>query len=151
MSRMLIGSASCVMVRRDALERVGGFNEKLRVADDILMWLNLAHAGMKFGHIPQPLVEYRFHDGNLHRDPLKGFNDFAQVYEEFLAANDLSRRVRKQARVQCARWHLLAAIEELKAGNKRHSRGHVLRAARVQLRSIRPGWIRILGIGPRPV
>ena len=148
----LIGSLSSVMVRREVFEVVGMFNEELSVTDDFLMWLKMAAAGMKFEYMPEPMVEYRMHEGNLHGDRPALWNDLASVYDEFLAKGGLSRQMLKRIRLRrwCAHWHLLTAIQEQQEGNSTRARHHVLRAARVHPPSIRPGWIRILGIGSPP-
>jgi glycosyltransferase involved in cell wall biosynthesis len=49
------GSGSAVLVRRDVLERVGGFDERLRSLEDIDMWMRLAAAG-GYACIDEPLV-----------------------------------------------------------------------------------------------
>jgi glycosyltransferase involved in cell wall biosynthesis len=45
----------CVVARRDAVEAVGGFNEKLRIAEDQDLWIRLALQG-EVGHVPETLV-----------------------------------------------------------------------------------------------
>jgi Glycosyl transferase family 2 len=40
-----VGSPSCIAVRRDALASIGGFDEGLRVAEDVDAWLRLALEG----------------------------------------------------------------------------------------------------------
>lgn len=45
MSRATVGYLSCVAVRRDALEAVGGFDERLRVLEDTDLWLRMAMIG----------------------------------------------------------------------------------------------------------
>jgi hypothetical protein len=40
-----VGSPTCIAVRREALEAIGGFDEGLRVADDTGAWLRLALRG----------------------------------------------------------------------------------------------------------
>jgi glycosyltransferase involved in cell wall biosynthesis len=60
------GSGSAVMARRDLLERVGGFDEKLTFAEDWDLWLRLAAiAGLDF--VPDALVGIRLHDRSMHR------------------------------------------------------------------------------------
>jgi len=152
MSDPPMGSLSTVMVRREAFERIGLFNQELRISDDWLMWLNMAAAGMKFGHVPEEMVLYRNHESNLTRSRLTVWNDLCSMFDEFLATNELPRRVRKQIRLRrsCAYWHLITAIQELNVGSKRGARKHVLRAAWIHPPSVRIGWARMLGIGSAP-
>jgi glycosyltransferase involved in cell wall biosynthesis len=55
------------MVRRDAFERVGAFDEQLRISADYDLWLRLARIG-PFANIAMPLARYRLHDSNLSHD-----------------------------------------------------------------------------------
>jgi glycosyltransferase involved in cell wall biosynthesis len=57
-----------VMVRRDALQAVGGFDETMHLSEDIDLWCRLARRG-PVGLIPRVLVEVRRHAGNLSRGP----------------------------------------------------------------------------------
>jgi glycosyltransferase involved in cell wall biosynthesis len=151
MSHSPVGSVSTVMVRRDAFDRVPPFDERLLVVDDWLMFLNMAAVGLKFGHLPDELVEYRWYGGNTSGDALKIHQDISAMFDLFLATNELPARTRKLIRPRrwCARWHLVTAIDELHAGHKQRARSHILRAACVHPPSVRPGWVRILtGVFP---
>ena len=53
-----------VMVRRQALDHVNGFNEELRSLEDWVCWTKIA-AAFPFHFIPNPLAKYRVHNGAL--------------------------------------------------------------------------------------
>jgi GT2 family glycosyltransferase len=55
---------SSVMVRRDGLLRVGGFNTDLRWAEDWELWFRLIKAG-RFVQVPMPLCYRRMHPKQL--------------------------------------------------------------------------------------
>jgi len=55
-----IGEPTAVMVRRDALRRVGLFNTRLRQLTDLEMWLRLAFF-FDVGFVPAPLATFRLH------------------------------------------------------------------------------------------
>ncbi len=57
-------NGSTTLVRRSAMDAVGGFDEGLLQAQDWDMWLRLSR-DHRFGHIPLPLIRYRWHGGNL--------------------------------------------------------------------------------------
>jgi glycosyltransferase involved in cell wall biosynthesis len=59
---------SSVVMRRGALERVGGFESEVRVAEDWDLWLRLATAGEAFVCAPDAIVRYRRHPGGLTAD-----------------------------------------------------------------------------------
>jgi glycosyltransferase involved in cell wall biosynthesis len=50
-----------IMMKRSALEEVGGYNPDIRYAQDVDMWARMALAGKKAIVIPATLVQYRQH------------------------------------------------------------------------------------------
>lgn len=63
-------SHATVMYRRQALEAVGGFDEKLAACEDYDLYLRLAQRFPFFTH-DECVAEYRRHGGNMHRDPAR--------------------------------------------------------------------------------
>jgi cellulose synthase/poly-beta-1,6-N-acetylglucosamine synthase-like glycosyltransferase len=59
---------SSVVLRRSALEAVGGFSSPVRLAEDWDLWLRLAAAGFGFVFEPDAVVRYRRHPGGLTAD-----------------------------------------------------------------------------------
>ncbi|MEA2155610.1 MAG: hypothetical protein QOE11_1750, partial [Solirubrobacteraceae bacterium] len=59
---------SSVVLRRSALEAVGGFESPVRLAEDWDLWLRLARAGHGFVYEPGAVVRYRRHPGGLTAD-----------------------------------------------------------------------------------
>ncbi len=59
---------SSVVLRRAALEAVGGFDSPVRLAEDWDLWLRLAAAGFGFVFTPDAIVRYRRHPGGLTAD-----------------------------------------------------------------------------------
>src|SRR5947209_261267 len=59
--------ASSALVRRDALDGVGGFlaGEPLPAASDWDLWLRLVAAGHAFMCAPEARIRYRRHEGGL--------------------------------------------------------------------------------------
>lgn len=52
------------MIRRDALVRVGGYDETLRVAHDLDLWLKLSEVG-ELANLKQPVLQYRIHPDSI--------------------------------------------------------------------------------------
>jgi glycosyltransferase involved in cell wall biosynthesis len=71
------GSGSAVVVRREALQRVGGFDERLTYAEDWDAWLRLAEI-CDVDFVPEPLVGIREHSESMQ------FRDFPGKEEQFL-------------------------------------------------------------------
>jgi GT2 family glycosyltransferase len=59
---------SSVVLRRPALEAVGGFHSPVRLAEDWDLWLRLAAAGHAFVCEPRAVVRYRRHPDGLTAD-----------------------------------------------------------------------------------
>lgn len=51
------------LIRKEWHERIGGFDESMPSWEDWLYWLRMAWSGICFYHLPEPLMEYRFHTG----------------------------------------------------------------------------------------
>jgi glycosyltransferase involved in cell wall biosynthesis len=62
-----IGEPSAVMLRRPAVDRAGGFDERVRQSFDIGLWLRLL-ASHQVGFVDEPLVAFRHHGGSLTAD-----------------------------------------------------------------------------------
>lgn len=59
---------SSVVLRRDAVHRVGGFEAPVFVAEDWELWLRLCAAGLSAVVEPEAVVRYRRHPGGLTAD-----------------------------------------------------------------------------------
>jgi len=59
---------SSVVMRRSALERAGGFQSPVRLAEDWDLWLRLAAGGETFVCAPEAVMRYRRHPGGLTAD-----------------------------------------------------------------------------------
>jgi len=56
---------SGVMLRKICFQKVGLFDESLRVGEDTDMWLRLEESGLIGGYIDEPLFIYRVHSGGM--------------------------------------------------------------------------------------
>jgi glycosyltransferase involved in cell wall biosynthesis len=61
--------SSGAMFRKKAWEQVGGFNEKMRYAEDWDFWIALSKKGWRGHVIPEPLWHYRSHANSKSKDP----------------------------------------------------------------------------------
>jgi len=97
--------ANTVVVRRECLERFGGFDETLRTGDYDL-WLRIARHH-KIGYVPRVLTKYRQHDSQLSRKirtsgpdddplPVTVIKKMLRLYPEIpkeLGASTVKRRI----------------------------------------------------------
>ena len=58
-----IGHTSC-LIRGDAIERIGGYDERFTCGVDLDLWLRLGEIGA-LANISEPLVQYRLHDKSI--------------------------------------------------------------------------------------
>jgi teichuronic acid biosynthesis glycosyltransferase TuaG len=80
-------STSAVVVKRELIERVGGFSEEATfiTAEDYELWLKLAGAGARIGFLTDILGEYLIHDGNQSRGALRNMEAVMAVVQHHLA------------------------------------------------------------------
>lgn len=74
---------SCVMVRREAFERVGGFQLKLRGSEDWELWLRLLREG-PFCVVEAPLTRYTVSNTGLSADADHMFAEAESMVEPYL-------------------------------------------------------------------
>ena len=128
----VIGSPSAVVVKRAALALTPGFERPAAHGTDWLMWIRLTQAGVRFGHVPEPLTVHRWHGGNMSADQIGVWESVCCMFDQLPY-----RRPR-------ARWHLVTAEGNRARGDRRRARHHIIAAARARPLSIRPGWLRLL-------
>ncbi len=61
-----------MVVRREVFERVGGFDEEMRAAEDIDWLLRAAEDGVEFARLPHVLLRRRVHSASLTQDAAAG-------------------------------------------------------------------------------
>ena len=84
-----IGNGSSLLLRREAFERVGGYEPSLRArraqgAEDLLMCLRVAEVA-EFRVVPRYLVGYRMEPDSMSSNSLQMFRSTEFVLQEFLA------------------------------------------------------------------
>jgi len=79
-----------VMARTDQVTENGWFDESLRAAEDLDLWLRLLHAGVRFAHNPKPLVKYRMRESSLSDDRSALTLAVLRVYDKLLKELTLS-------------------------------------------------------------
>jgi hypothetical protein len=58
-----------VMFRKASLERIGGYPEQYRYAEDLACWLTARRAGLVIHNLPEVLVRYRHHPAQIGSRP----------------------------------------------------------------------------------
>ena len=101
-TRLVLGNVllvSSVVLRRECLDRVGVFDEKIpqRTCEDYDLWLRIARY-FEFAYIPEALMLYRRHAGNMSNNTRAMIEDELYVVKKALKADpSLAAQVGKQA------------------------------------------------------
>jgi glycosyltransferase involved in cell wall biosynthesis len=96
-------STLTVMVRKEYLLGVGGFNEspRLKGVEDYELWARLSTKG-KFAFIDKPLASYRRHDSNISLSVNHQANEHILAVYSSLLKQKLTRQQRKAVRIEKA-------------------------------------------------
>jgi glycosyltransferase involved in cell wall biosynthesis len=73
-----------VVERRECIEEVGGFDERLPVTQDYMHWLQIALKGWAVGYIDEPLAKYRWRAGSLMSSKRRVLEDHARMFGTLL-------------------------------------------------------------------
>ncbi len=82
--------SSSVTARRELIFRAGLFDLRLRTAEDLHLWLRLAHMGTRFIRTDRPLIRYRARPDSLSNDPIRIGSDVLKVYKNLSETLDLN-------------------------------------------------------------
>jgi glycosyltransferase involved in cell wall biosynthesis len=92
-------AAHAVLIRRDRVEALGGFDTRLRTCEDWDLWQRLAFADAVFVPVPGLHAVYRLRQGSLSSDVAQLFSDgatiihngFRRLAEDFSVNRDVSQ------------------------------------------------------------
>lgn len=99
---------SSTIVRREVLDRVGGFRTDLKGTEDYELWLRIATAGYSFAHVPERLWIHREISGSISDDLPRMVDALRRVYDIVLATYSIDASLRDLARTrrdECVRLH----------------------------------------------
>lgn len=124
-----------VTARREAILRAGLFDPDLRSAEDLDMWLRMAHGGARFAYHNRPLVRYRARPDSLSNDPIWITTHVLQVYRKLSETLDLNAEDRacleNAIRREEANLDFYLGKKALYAGRNQEARERLGRANRV--------------------
>lgn len=97
--------APTLLFRREALERVGGFDPQIRL-EDLLIELKITHAGYRLDILPDVLALYRVHATNTYKNYRFMVDNVLKTYAQFAdhpAYAEVCARFRNSMLLKCAR------------------------------------------------
>jgi glycosyltransferase involved in cell wall biosynthesis len=115
---------SSVVVRRDLLEAIGGFDESLSHAEDLKLWIGLSRRSPAAG-TSAALVRYQHLPGGLTRQVEARLGGNARLFEALAADSTLPAELRRRARFRVALAHYKLAVAALRDGRPADARRHV--------------------------
>lgn len=109
---------SAVVVRRDLLEAVGGFDASMSHAEDIDLWIRLAkRSPVTIG--ARPLVHYRHQVSGLTRQTTRRLMGDVALFRRLSRDPELSPSLRRRARRREALAHFKLGFGALRSGDRR--------------------------------
>ena len=123
----VLGNTGTIMVRRDEVQAVGGFDTGLEVGEDVLLWLLLASRLGRMAYVPEPLMFYRFRPGSLtnrgfpaHAFAAERFHQYLRSRPDFAAHQRLiDRRLQRALHEQVFFWRRQKRFAEARAACQR--------------------------------
>jgi len=88
-----------MMVRRKYLQQIGGFDTRLRQAEDVDLVLRISLSGGKSAWLRRPTVAYRVHGGNTIRNGLQQAKDLQFVLDKFFSHPDVPKHIQRSERL----------------------------------------------------
>lgn len=118
---------SSVVVRRSAIEALGGFDETLSHAEDVDLWIRLSRRGLATG-TNRSLVRYRARPTGLSAQADKRNVGAATMFARLAADPTLDPALRLAARRRVSRHHHRLGMAALREGDTREARAHLVKA-----------------------
>ena len=118
-----------VVVRRDALQGVGGFDARFPGGEEWELWLRLAAAGHRFAHLPEPLALRRAREGASGAEAARRREGHFAAIEAALARHPELADLADPLRARVLRGELVA---QLRAGCGPEARSTARRLRRLR-------------------
>ena len=139
--RNFIGMHGTVMYRRDLLDAIGGFDERLRRCEDYDVYLRMARQHPIAGY-PDLVAAYRLHGGNMSADHRAMLETALDVHGRHAPAAGASAEARAAWKEGRRHWRHYYAEEMALADYRQRQRGARRRNSLAQV-------VRIAAVSPR--
>jgi len=119
---------STIVLRRTALEAIGGYAMNLNGVEDIDLWMRLAAGGYRFGFVDAVLVKRRIHEGQASRKLGMMRSHRVHMLERFLNDDILSDDEREILKKRAARERKVLGDYDARRGDWARARRHYTQA-----------------------
>lgn len=75
-------SSSSIMVKREVIERVGGFDENLRIGEDLDFYMRIAEGEYSLSFVDEPLFKYFVHSLNISGNLDRAYRDYKYLIKK---------------------------------------------------------------------
>jgi glycosyltransferase involved in cell wall biosynthesis len=138
------GMPSCVLLRRSAIDEVGGFEAEFAPASDVHLWVKvLARHDLAF--FPEPRCYLRIHTEHTHQWAMGPSDSVFRLWEDMARREPavVDARMLGRARYREARHHLLYVVANVLAGRLGAAAALVRQASRhIRWLSVLPRFLR---------
>jgi len=118
-------SGTVLVVRREAFDRVGGFDTEIKVGEDWDFCYRVARE-FKVGFVPEALVDYRSHGASAHRNVAEMERGMTRFYEKAFASADAETlKLRSRA---YGNFHRVMSGSYFQAGNYKQFLKHAAKS-----------------------
>ena len=128
-SGVILGGGSAAVVPRALFDSVGGFDERLSTSADWDLYYRIAER-CRVAFVPETLVRYRVHAGNMHRNVHAMASDMLTAYAKVFSKPDPD--LQKLRRSAYGRLHSMLAGSYFQAGDYRRFMRHALASVRAR-------------------
>jgi alpha-1,3-rhamnosyltransferase len=122
--------ASSAMLRRDVLEREGGYDPDIRL-EDMYMWFKLTSRGHRLAGLNDVLIYYRKHATNSYKNVVYMADNMLKTYAPYIdhpRYDDVVNRYLVSAFLRASKGNKRSAFDIFKRISPRYYNGKVLRA-----------------------
>ena len=130
LSDEVLGNTGTFMLRRRAVQALGGFDTTLAVGEDVYLWLQLSQRSGQMLFVHRPLMFYRHRPGSLTNQDYPAHAFFAARFYAHLAVAPEFRTYRKLVHLKLASAWLAQSHYFRKTAQHRESLRTALRACR---------------------
>jgi glycosyltransferase involved in cell wall biosynthesis len=129
-------ASGTTLMRREAVEKAGGFDPEMPGTDDWDLWLRMAAHGGTFFCNSEPLAEYREHSANTSRNLDLMIRSTFRTLDKFYSMPQVPAVARPWRARAYAHRHTWAAVNLYATGSHMEAHRHVVRAARRRPKSV---------------
>ncbi len=112
---------SSVVIERDTLEALSGFDESLSHAEDVDLWIRLSRRGLATA-VRRALVRYQHREGGLTRLTEQRLRGGATLFGRLAADASLAQPLRRQARARTSIYQYKLGFHALREGRTSEAR-----------------------------